>query len=354
MPHSMRDALLIYGATGYTGELLARAARQEGLAPILCGRSQDKVWQLASELGLEYRVSDLEDPGRLDQALAGVDVVMNAAGPFVHTAPALVDACLRPGAHYLDVTGEVSVVEAVSRRGDEAKRRDVMLMPAAGFDVVASDCLAAHAARRVRSGKRLFIGFSGLRLISRGSALTILEQLGDPVWVRRDGMLGKVPAASIERPFDYGKGPSPSVVVSWADVASAYFTTGVPDISAYFEITPGIRLHNTMVDLFGWALPFTPWRAFVMANTAWMPPGPTDAERATRESIIAVEVEGASGEIARSRLRTPEAYTFTAQAATAITRQVLADNWEPGFQTPARVYGPDFVLTLPGVLREDL
>jgi short subunit dehydrogenase-like uncharacterized protein len=163
-----------------------------------------------------------------------------------------------------------------------------------------------------------------------------------------------VPPASLERVFDFGKGPRSSIVVTWGDVASAYFTTGVPDITVYFEATGAVRAHNTMLRLFGWAVPLTPWRAWLKASAEWMPEGPAQHEREDRESIIAVEVENAAGEIVRSRLRTPEAYSCTALTATAVAARVLAGDVEPGFQTPARVYGPDFVLSLPGVSREDL
>jgi short subunit dehydrogenase-like uncharacterized protein len=351
---AMPDSLLIYGATGYTGKLLAHAARERGLATVLCGRSEEKLRSLGDELQLEFRVAGLGEPEGLDRALVGVDAVLNAAGPFSSTASWVVDACLRAGAHYLDVSGEAAVIETLSRRGNEAKQRNLMLMPAIGFDVVPSDCLAAHAVRRSTGARRLFIGVSGLTLLSRGSARTIIEQLDEPVWVRREGDLERVPPASLARVFDYGAGPRLSFAVSWGDVASAYFTPGVPDITVYFEATAAVRTHNTLLQLFGWAVPFTPWQALLKASAEWLPEGPTDRERAGREAVIVVEVESRGGEVVRSRLRTPEAYSFTALAAPAIAARVLAGDVEPGFQTPARVYGPDFVLSLPGVFREDL
>ena len=350
----MSDSLLIYGAYGYAGELLARAACERRLAPVLCGRSEARLRPLADALGLEFRVAELLDPEGMDRALDGIDVVLNGAGPFSSTASEVLDACLRVGAHYLDITGEVAVIDMASRRGAAARQRDIMLMPAVGFDVVPSDCLVAHAVSRSRDAARLFIGLSGLTLLSRGSAMTYIEHVGDPVWVRRDGVLDQVPPASLERAFDYGGGPRTSIVMSWGDVASAYFTTGVPDITAYFDATPAVRAHNTALQLFGWAVPLTPWRAWLRASARWMPEGPTEAERATREAVIAVDVETSTGEVVRSRLRTPEPYSCTALTATAIAARVLQGDVEAGFQTPARIYGPDFVLALPGVFREDL
>ena len=289
----------------------------------------------------------------LDAALKDVAVVLNAAGPFSSTAPPLVDACVRAGAHYLDVTGEVLAIDGASRRTDEARQRGIMLMPAVGFDVVASDCLVAHAARRTRSPARLFIGISGLALLSRGSAMTMIQQLADPVWVRRGGVLAQVAPGSVERVFDYGDGPRASVAVSWADVASAYFTTGVPDVTVYFEATAAVRTHTSLLRAFGPVTPMAAWKEWLRLGVQWLPEGPTEQERAARHAVVVVDVEDDRGKVVRSRLRTPEAFSFTASAALAIVERALTGDVEAGFQTPARVYGPDFVLSLPGVSRED-
>src|SRR5579859_7720439 len=117
IPGAMSDPLLLYGATGYTGNLVAREARRQGLMPVLCGRNEGKLRALATDLQLEFRVAELADPRLIDRALEGIGVVLNAAGPFSSTAPPLLDACLRAGAHYLDVTGEVAVIDMTSRRG---------------------------------------------------------------------------------------------------------------------------------------------------------------------------------------------------------------------------------------------
>src|SRR5712691_5153761 len=124
---------IIYGANGYTGALVAEAARARGLAPVLAGRSADKVRALAEKLGLEWRAFDLE---RAD--IAGASLVLHCAGPFSQTSRPMVDACLAASAHYLDVTGEIDVFEAVFARDAEAKARGVVLLPGVGCDVVPS------------------------------------------------------------------------------------------------------------------------------------------------------------------------------------------------------------------------
>jgi short subunit dehydrogenase-like uncharacterized protein len=349
-----RDRLLIYGATGYTGKLLAHEARRLGLDPLLCARDADKLRALGAELQLSWRCARLDDAAALTLALADVAVVLNAAGPFAATSAPLLEACLHGAIHYLDVSGEVAAIERSARLHAVAKRRGIMIMPGVGFDIVPSDCLALHVTRRVARPLRLFIAVSGQTLLSRGSARTMIDQLGDAVLVRRAGALRAVPPASLERRFDFGAGERAGIAVSWGDVASAYFTTGVPEITSYFEATAAVRIHNSLLRMYGWSVPFTPWQKLLQASTAFMPEGPSAFERARHRTVIVAEIEDARGHVTRSRLHAPEAYSFTALSGAAIARRVLAGDWEPGFETPARVYGADFVLGVGDVTREDL
>jgi short subunit dehydrogenase-like uncharacterized protein len=348
------DALLIYGATGFSGRLLATAAVRRGLRPVLGGRDEARLAAVAEELGgLEYRVASLSDRYALDGALRDVDAVLHAAGPFSETARPMVDACLRTGTHYLDITAEIRVIEALARRDAEARARGVMLMPGVGFDVVPSDCLAAHVARRLPGARRLAIGLTGLVFVTPASAKTLVETADYGV-VRRAGEITSTPIGSLERTFDYGSGPSPSLNVSWGDVATAWYTTGIPNIEVYVEATPLMRSVVTASRYFGWTVRSGPFQAWLKAWADLLPDGPTEEERATRRMIVVAEAEDAGGHRVVSRIETPEAYTFTGTVGPAIASRVLAGDLEVGFQTPARVYGADYPLSFPDVSREDL
>ncbi len=170
----MSANLLLYGANGYTGDLIARLAVNQGLRPILAARNSQKVALLATELGLEYRAFALDDMA-IDSALADIAVVLHCAGPFSQTSAPMVAGCLRSQAHYLDITGEISVFEEVAAQDSRAKTAGVMLLPGVGFDVVPSDCLAAHLKRRLPSATQLAIGFQALGRVSRGTATTMVE-----------------------------------------------------------------------------------------------------------------------------------------------------------------------------------
>jgi short subunit dehydrogenase-like uncharacterized protein len=349
MAHS--EPFLIYGATGYTGRLLARMARERGLRPVLCGRNGPLLAALATELGLEYRVSHLESG--LDEALRDMRAVIHAAGPFGATWRPMVEACLRAGCHYLDLSGEWSSIEGVREYDRAARERGVMLMPATGFDVVPSDCLALHVARRLPGARRLRLAVSGLELFSRGSVKTLVEFAGQELRVRRGGELLRLPPGSLQRAFDFGAGLRPCIALSWADVSTAWYTTGIPDIEVYYEANPLLRMNLAANQWLGGLLGSPAGRAWLELFANNLPEGPAEAERLGRHGLVVAEVEDGAGRHARGRLRTPEAYTFTCVTSLAITERVLAGDLEPGFQTPARVYGPDLVLSLPGVARED-
>src|SRR4051812_16452632 len=113
---------LIYGANGYTGALIARMAVPRGHRPILAGRHAAEVIALAGSLGLESRVFGLDDAAAIDRGLDGMTAVLHCAGPFAHTAKAMLHACLRQRVHYLDVTGEIPIFEMLAASGEAARQ----------------------------------------------------------------------------------------------------------------------------------------------------------------------------------------------------------------------------------------
>ena len=350
----MTGPWLLYGANGYTGELVARLAAGLGHRPILAGRRAGAVCALAEELKLERRLFALDEPAQIDQGLAGMGLVLHCAGPFSRTSKAMADACLRTRTHYLDLTGEVSVFEALAARDAEARAAGVMLLPGCGFDVVPSDCLAVHLQRRLPGARRLALAYGGFGRVSRGTATTAIEGLGRGGLVRRGGVLTPVPSAWKTRRIDFGEGERTAVTIPLGDLSTAWHSTGIPDIELYFATPPGLRALAVASRYLGPVLGSAVVRRFLTARVRAGAPGPTEDERRRGRGFVWGEVEDAEGRRAISRLATPEGYTFTALAALAVVDRVLAGQSLPGFQTPARAYGPDFVLGIDGVTRTDL
>ena len=214
---------LIYGAYGYTGALIARAAVEQGLTPTLAGRDDDRLRALADELDLPRRPFSLTSAADIDTALEDMTCVLHCAGPFAHTAAPMVEGCLRTNTHYLDITGEIEVFETLAALDDQAQEMEVMLLPGVGFDVVPSDGLAAHLHRRLPSAEQLELAiFNRGGGISRGTATSAIEHIGRGGLIRRDGKIQQVPLGWRTRTVDFGTGPVEVTAMPWGDVATAY------------------------------------------------------------------------------------------------------------------------------------
>jgi short subunit dehydrogenase-like uncharacterized protein len=350
----MPSNFLLYGSSGFVGDAIARLAVQTGLRPILAGRNAEKLKVQAAELGLECRPFNLEDATAIDQALKDVRVVLHCAGPYLYTYKPVVESCLRTGAHYLDLTGEIPVYQAIAARDEEAKARQVMLLPGVGFDVVPTDCLALHLKQRLPSATHLALAFQGQGPagLPPGTQRTVIEMAPYGNFVRRNGRLENPERGMKTRPVDFGQGPITTTRLTWGDVFTAYYSTGIPNIEDYLVLPKAV----------GWMLGFMPYLSPIFKIAAirniaklGVRPGSTAQERARTASHVWGEVTDDQGRRAVSRLHGPEAgVDWTGQAALATVRKVLAGNVVPGFQTPARAYGADFVLECEGVRREDL
>ena len=349
----MGDRLLVYGATGYTGGLLAALAKERGLAPIVAGRSRAKVEAVAARLGLEARVASVDDPAALAALLRDVACVISSAGPFAATARQLFEACLAARTHYLDVTGEIDVFALGASYDARAKQAGVMILPGIGFDVVPSDCLAAHVAARAGEPRVVRIALAAGGTPTHGTAKTALAALGEPLRVRRGGKLIELPSGSLSRTFDFGAGPVACVGVPLGDVVTAAYSTGAPDVEVYMRGSGALRFGLRASQ---WLGPLVASGPVQRALGRWidrLPEGPSEEERLGTRALVVAEAEGPS-RVARARLDTPSGYETTRLAGVEAARRILAGEVRPGYQTPATAFGADFVLALPGVKREDV
>ncbi|WP_313344326.1 saccharopine dehydrogenase NADP-binding domain-containing protein [Stenotrophomonas sp.] len=143
--------LMIYGASGYTGRMAAAHAKEAGLKLVLAGRDEAPLQALATRLGVAYRVFALDNAGDVAYGLQDITVLLNCAGPFAHTAGALMEACLGGGVHYLDIAAELDSYQLAERHDLSATEAGVMLMPGSGGSVAMLGSLAARAVERVPS-----------------------------------------------------------------------------------------------------------------------------------------------------------------------------------------------------------
>jgi short subunit dehydrogenase-like uncharacterized protein len=264
-------------------------------------------------------------------------------------------ACLDTGTHYTDITGEAEVYEGLWAMDDEAKRAGIMLLPGTGFDVVPSDCLAAHLKSRCPEATHLELAFRGRGGgVSHGTAKTMAENMHLGGTVRRNGELVRVPAAWKTRMVDFGDGrPAHCMSIPWGDVVTAYKSTGIPNIMVYMGFPKRaarmLRLTRPVLPLLG----TRPVQNMMKKRIEAAPAGPDDQARGTAHNELWGEARAADGRTVVSRLRTPEGYTLTARMSLIIAQKICSGQHTPGFQTPSTAYGKDLILELPGTERAD-
>lgn len=345
--HSKR--WLLYGATGYTGRLIAKRAQRKGLNPILGGRRASALSELARDLNLRYRVLDLSEPDAVRAQLDDIDAVLNCAGPFTATAPAMVDACLRAGTHYLDITGEIPVFEHCHNQDARARERGVALVPGVGFDVVPTDCLAAKLKAALPGATSLVLAFEAEGGPSPGTAKTAVQGLGDGGLVRRGGRLRRVPLAYKTREVTFKKRRRLVVTIPWGDVYTAYVTTGIPDIEVYMSAPPRAVKRLQRLRYIRYLLKLPPVRAWLQRRAGARTRGPDEGTRSTTHCYIYGEVGDGQGGSARGHMVTPNGYTMTVNAALGVVERVLGEGVPGGYYTPALLMGADFAASLPDV-----
>ncbi|OEO23915.1 hypothetical protein AX279_18905 [Pseudomonas sp. J237] len=339
---------MIYGANGYTGELIARDAVKRGLKPVLAGRSRDKVEALARELGLEARVFGLEDEVRLLAQIKGHGLVLHCAGPFSATAVPMMEACLRANAHYLDITGEIAVFEHAQSLNERARAAGVVICPGVGFDVVPTDCVAAALKNAMPDATHLALGFDSRSSFSPGTAKTSIEGMAQGGKVRRDSKITSVPLAYRVRRIDFGAGEKLAMTIPWGDVSTAWHTTGIANIEVFIPGSAGMircaRFANWIRPLLG--LSFV--QRLLKARIGKTVVGPDQEKRADQGTYVWGEARNARGECRTARLHTANVYSLTIDAALAVVDYLLQMRPTGGAYTPALLLGAELVTQLPG------
>jgi hypothetical protein len=205
----MPGRIVLYGATGYTGALTARAMVASGARPVLAGRDQSRLTALAARLALagdgtelETAVASAERPGSLRDLVGPGDVLVSTAGPFMKVGRLVVAAAVDAGAVYLDSTGEPPFIREVFEQfGPLARRTGAVLLTAFGYDYVPGNLAGALAlqaagpgASRVRVG--YFVRGDLRRGASAGTRASMVGMLLEPGYGFHGGRIVTEPTAA--------------------------------------------------------------------------------------------------------------------------------------------------------------
>lgn len=345
---------MLYGAYGYTGELVAEEALKRGHKPILAGRSAEKLVPLAERLGLEYQVFSLDDTPALKNALADVDLVFHAAGPFIYTASPMLDACVETGTNYVDITGEILVFRKTFKRDEAARQKNIALISGVGFDIIPTDCLSSYVASQVPEAVELEIAFQAISQTSAGTAKSALAGLGKGGTVRRDGQLIPYPLGKGAKQIRFSHGKQRwAMPIPWGDLETAYRATGIPNITTYMSYRPRmIRTVKTFSPLFPYLLAVKPVRRLIQWWVEKRITGPDEHLRQSGKSYIWAKATDKNGNSKEAWLETMEAYQLTAVGGVRCVEKIFEQH-PVGALTPSQAFGADFVLEIEGTKRFD-
>jgi short subunit dehydrogenase-like uncharacterized protein len=335
----MPSQIVVFGATGYTGRLTAERLVAHGERPLLAGRSDDRLSELAERLGgLEWRVADVDRPETVAALAERGDVLLSTVGPFMRWGEPALRAAIAAAGVYIDSTGEPPFIRAVfERHGPAAERAAVGMLTAFGYDYVPGNLAgglalsdAGAGARRIdvgyfltgrppaNGGLRSMLG-GGLGGMSGGTFASTMEALARPSFAFRDGRIVAERGAKRVRSFDLG------------GRSSQGFSVGASEHFALPRVAPGLREVNAYLGWFGPLSRVVQASGLLNAALASVPAGrralaaaaarasgssggPSAEVRAgTGSVIIAVAYDGAGAELAKTRLVGVNGYTFTGE-----------------------------------------
>ena len=330
MTRRANGTVALFGAYGHTGRFVAAELHRRGMTAILSGRDRVKLEALGRvHPNSDLRVASIEDPASLDRVLDGAEVVINCAGPFGETAPAVIEAALRARCHYLDVTGEALVtIETFARYADselDARRvrdADIVLVPSMAFFGALGDLIATAALSDLSEADEISIAFAlDSWKPTRGTRLAGERRAGRRVVFEKGRIevrppADQIPTATWEFPSPFGRqdvvGEFPTV-----DLVTMSRHLRVAKISTYLNLTPIRDLRDP--------------------NTS----GPQPADETGRSAqIFLVDVLARQGDRKRSAVaRGRDIYAITAPIVVEAARSILDGRFKrKGIGAPAEIF----------------
>lgn len=355
--HSQTGPIVVYGATGYTGRLIARELVRRGAEATLAGRDRQKLEAVAAGLDAEPAIAAvrLDDRGGLRELLEGAGAVIACAGPFTLHGEPVLEAAVEAGIHYVDTTGEQPFIRAAfDRFGARAEEAGAALLSGMGFDYAPGDLIAALAAEGLGPLEEVTLAYS-VRSFgpTRGTALSALEMMsgGDVEWVA--GGYREADRRVARGEFDFpspigrrrvGRYPAGEQITVPKHVETRTVRT-VIDLRALMGVDLGPLAAPAMA-AGGYAME-TPLKALLPGLIERLPEGPSeDARQAARYTVVC-EARGAGGG-RRGVVRGSDVYGITAVCTVeAALRMAAPDFAGKGALAPAQAFGPaDFLGTL--------
>lgn len=344
---------LLYGAYGYTGKLIIDEAITNKFKPTIAGRNPKKLITLANKNNLDYEVFDLEDQEPINRIIKNYDIIFNAAGPFEKTSLPIVKACMKTGAHYLDITGEIGVFEQNFSFHETALEKGIAIVSGVGFDVVPSDCLAKYVSEKLPDATHLELGITGMSGFSKGTLKTFLSNIPYGTIIRKKGKLATLPLGKNPRKIQFMDKKRFCYPISWGDISTAYKSTGIENIRVYMALPKYFKYFTGSLEPFIRNLLDLEGSQKILGSLIERTiEGPNENVRQYAHSYLWAKASKENGESFEAWLKTIEPYRLTALSAIKCIKK-LQDNEIKGALTPSEAFGRDFILEFPDTKRVD-
>ena len=345
-------AIAIYGATGYTGRLVAREAARRGLSLVLSGRDAARLHALARDLDGEppVRAAALDDRAALRHALGDCAAVINCAGPFTRLGEPVVRAAVETGTHYVDTTGEQRFMRLVFERYDDAARAaEVAVVPAVGFDYLPGDLISRLAASGHEPLRELVVAYAVTGFAAtRGTLQSTLHVLrGDDV-AYEDGDWRPAGTGPLRAAFTFPEpfGRQPVTKLPAGEVVTVPRHTETRKVTALITTTTMLPVPGLAPAVAALTPPLglvlrTPVRALAEAAIDRLPEGPSEDQRRRSRFVVEAIADGEGGTTGRGVVRGGDVYGLTAVTAVHAASLVAAEGYDrAGVLSPATAFDP--------------
>lgn len=321
-----KNKLLIYGAAGYTGTIIAARAKELNIDFEIAGRERYKTQKLAEELAVDYHIFNVDSEYAWEKALQDKTVLINAAGPFKFTAEQAMRACLKAGVHYLDISAELDTYRLAQSLDKEAREAGIQLISGAGL-FVSYDALVVHLSKLVAEPEYLKVGFRHYGGFSRGSVLSSKNIADLGILIRRNGEIINNPYPQ-SKLFRFGQEEVECLPTPLGGIILSYKSTGIPNIEEFFSLKlPATELPDLTAES--------------------LPDGPTKEERAAGRNGISAELTGKDGKVVKAYVDAPSGYDLTPLSVIAVAHRILNGDFKVGYQSPGSAYGEDIINDIP-------
>jgi short subunit dehydrogenase-like uncharacterized protein len=310
--------VLLLGAAGNSGRLIAAELAARGLSVRLAGRRRGPLEDLARVLAADgavtqVRTVNVSDAASLADAMAGVGVVLSSIGPFARQAAPVIEACLTAGVSYVDIANEWPAVRGLLDRDEQARTHAVALVTGAGFGPAATETLVLRLAGRMATAPAGVRVAAAAEVASRSDGVlqTIQEAMSQGAITYRDGQVVREPLGIGATVLTFGGVQRQMLPGPVGDLETARLASGAANVVAYI------------------ANPAAPSSSGGAVSYTW------------------AEVAALDGHIAVAELVAGEGVRSTAAIAAETTRRVLA-GVAPGAWTPGQLFGAALVTDATG------